>query len=122
MSAAAEDFRHAMSSAGLAYTGEIYSDGRLRRFKAEGDHAKNSWYVLYAGPPAAGAFGCWKRGLKESWCERNGSLSQAESQRVRQQRQEVDAKLKAEIAKRQKKAQQIATRIYERAHPVQSHA
>src|SRR6266481_5202514 len=96
MSAAAEDFRHAMSSAGLAYTGEIYTDGRLRRFKAEGDHAKNSWCVLYAGPPAAGAFGCWKRGLKQTWCERNGNLSLAESQQIRKRLEQAEATLKAE--------------------------
>jgi putative DNA primase/helicase len=118
---APEIFRAAMSAAGIDYTGEICCDGKLHRFKAEGDHQRNSWYVLYEGPPAAGAFGCWKRGLKEAWCERNGSLSHADSQRVRQQWQEADAKLKAEITARQKKARRTATWIYERGRPVQSH-
>src|SRR5207244_5947427 len=119
---APEVFRAAMSAAGIDYTGQIYADGKLHRFKAGDDHARNSWYVLNAGPPAAGAFGCWKRGLKESWCERNRSLSQAESQRARQQRQEADAKRKAEITARQKKARRIAKWIYERARPVETHA
>src|SRR5262245_32233056 len=115
---AVEAFRGAMAAAGIVWDGQIVADGKLHRFKAEGDHARNSWCVLYAGPPAAGAFGCWKRGLKQTWCERNSSLSHADSQRVRQQWQEADAKLKAETTARQKKARRIATWIYERARPV----
>src|SRR5215469_7391189 len=84
MTTATEAFRHAMHDSGLAYNGDIYRDGKLRRFKANDDHEKNSWYVLYPGPLAAGAFGCWKRGIKETWCERNGNLSQAERQHVRE--------------------------------------
>jgi len=59
-------FRAAMRAAGLDYTGPITADGKLHRFKAEGDSARNSWLVLHAGPPATGAFGCWKRGFKEN--------------------------------------------------------
>ena len=55
-----------MSNAGLFFTGEIYADGKLHRFKADGDHDKNAWYVFHPGPLAAGAFGCWKRGFKET--------------------------------------------------------
>jgi len=121
MSSASELLRAAMSVAGIEYGGEIRFDGKLRRFKAEGDLGRNSWYVLYEGPPAAGAFGCWKRGLRQTWCECNGSLSHADSQRVRQQWQEADAKLKTEITARHKKARRTATWIYERARPVQSH-
>jgi putative DNA primase/helicase len=83
-----ESFRAAMSTHGIEYSGELYFDGRLHRFKADGDNARNSWYVLYNGLIAAGAFGCWKRGIKEAWCERNGSLSLADSQRIRARWQE----------------------------------
>ena len=56
-----ESFRAALATAGLVFAGQIISDGRLHRFRAEGDREKNSWYLLHTGPPAAGAFGCWKR-------------------------------------------------------------
>jgi putative DNA primase/helicase len=118
---ALESFRAAMSAAGLDYSGEIYADGKLHRFKADDDRARNSWYVLHDGTPSAGMFGCWKRGIKEKWCERNGNLSQAELQRVRKQWDEAAAKLKGETITRQTKARRIATWIYERARPVRSH-
>src|SRR5436309_14959891 len=100
-----EAFRAAMCGAGITHGGEIIADGKLHRFKAEGDHERNSWYVLHAGPPAAGAFGCWKRCIKENWSERRTNFTQAESQRIRQQIQDAEAKGKRETAARQVKAQ-----------------
>src|SRR5438093_8893156 len=81
---ATDSFRAALRRAGLDYVGLLVADGRLRRFKATGDRERNSWFVLHAGPPSAGAFGCWRRGVKEVWCERNGELSQGEWNAVRQ--------------------------------------
>jgi len=122
MAAASEVFRLAMSAVGLAHTGEIYCDGKLHRFKADGDHACNSWYVLHAGPPAAGAFGCWKRGIKETWCERNGSLSQAERQDVHRRWRDAERERQRAETERRTKAQKTAAWIFERAKPAQSHA
>ncbi len=68
---AIDSFRAAMRRAGLDYSGPISADGQLHRFKAAGDHNKNSWFVLHAGPPMAGAFGCWRRNFKETWCEKS---------------------------------------------------
>lgn len=117
-----ESFRGAMQGAGLNYAGSISADGKIHRFKCVGDHHRNSWYVLYDGPLLAGAFGCWKRDFKETWHERNGDLSQVEWQRVRQQLKEAESKLKAETAKRQKKARQLAAWILARSKPVAMHA
>jgi putative DNA primase/helicase len=122
MSDALESFRATMSAAGIEYTGEICCDGRLHRFKAGDDRTRNSFYVLYEGPPVAGTFGCWKRGLKETWCEHNDGLSQADRHRVRDRWHEAKAKLNADITARQKKARRVATWIYGRARPVKSHA
>jgi putative DNA primase/helicase len=116
-----ESFRAAMSAHGIEYSGELCFDGKLHRFKANSHNARNSWYVLHDGPLAAGMYGCWKRGIKEKWCERVGGLSQAELQRARQQWQEADAKLKAEAAGRQKKARRIAAWILPRAKRVTTH-
>src|SRR5437762_6156829 len=121
MNSTSETFRAAMSAAGIEYTGQIHADGKLHRFKAGDDHARNSWYVLHAGPPAAGAFGCWKRDVKETWCDQSGSKSQAEWQQIRHKWREADVKLKNETAARQNKALRIANWIFARAKPVATH-
>src|SRR4051812_21860793 len=114
MSNAQEMFRVAMAAKGIEHSGHIYANGKLHRFKADGDDARNSWYVVHEGPPAAGVFGCWKRDVKEKWCERNGSLSQAELQRARQRWDEAESKLKTETAARQRKARKVAAWILNR--------
>ncbi|MCX7827386.1 MAG: hypothetical protein N2689_17790, partial [Verrucomicrobiae bacterium] len=62
-----EAFRDAMRRAGLDHGGVVIADGKLHRFRAGDDHRANSWYVLHADEPAAGAFGCWKRDIKGKW-------------------------------------------------------
>jgi putative DNA primase/helicase len=119
---ALESFRAVMHGTGLSYGGLLIPDGHLRRFKAEGDHGRNSWYVLHAGPPLAGAFGCWKRGITETWCEHNGSLSESEQQYARErwhaakrEREQVETELRT-------KAQKTAVWILERTKPATAHA
>jgi len=116
-----ENFRAALRAAGLDYGGPIVTDGRLHRFRAEGDHARNSWFVLHTGTPMAGAFGCWRRGFKETWCAGNGGLSQAEWQDVRRRWQDAERERERTEAGRREKARQTAAWILARAKPVQSH-
>jgi putative DNA primase/helicase len=74
-------FRQAMSNAGIEPLSEIIADGALHRFTVAGDRARsdNGWYVLHTDDPAAGAFGCWKRGISEIWCSKvYQSMTQAE--------------------------------------------
>jgi putative DNA primase/helicase len=119
---AGDDLRAAMRAAGLDYAGPIMADGRLRRFKTEGDHARNSWYVLHPGPPTAGAFGCWKRSIKETWCERKGSLSRAEWNEVRRRWQEAECERERAEKERRDKAWKTAAWILKRAKPLTIHA
>src|SRR4030095_12732258 len=117
MSDAIENFRVAMRAVGIEYAGPICSDGKLHRIKANGDHSKNSWYVLYPGSPVAGAYGCWKRDLKETGGERNGSLTESERNNVRHRWQEARAKVFAETVARQGKARKVAAWILNRSRP-----
>ena len=117
-----QDFRAAMHAARLDYLGPIAADGKLHRIKVEGDHERNSWYVLHDGSPAADAFGCWKRGLKETWCDCIRQLSQADWDRVREQWQETDRQREQADAERQEKARKTAQWILARAQPVTGHA
>ncbi len=107
----AEGLRAAMQRAGLDSTGLIVADGKLHRFKASGDRERNSWYVLHVGPPTAGAFGCWKRDIKEVWCESNRQRSEAEWREVRHRWQDADY----EQERRQSKAREVAVWILGRS-------
>jgi len=96
-------FRCAMERSGLPYDGSILADGKLHRFKARGDKTRNSWYVLHSGPVAAGCFGCWKRGGRETWRENlTRKLSDLEWRDVRDAWKR--AHLERELAKRQRQA------------------
>jgi len=117
-----DSLRTMMYRAGLDYTGPLVADGRLHRVKVEGDKSPDSWYVLHAGPPAAGAFGCWKRGFKEVWCERNGSLSQAERDEVRRDWQDAERDRLRVEKERRDKARKTAGWLFKRANPVRAHA
>lgn len=62
-------FKQAMQTAGIETDASILADGNLHRFHVAGDRSgsKNGWYVLHADDPAAGQFGCFKRGISETW-------------------------------------------------------
>jgi putative DNA primase/helicase len=117
-----ENFRAALQAAGLNYPGDIIADGELHRIKVTGDRQKNSWYVLHAGPPSAGAFGCWKRGINATWCDRSRNLSQEEWGTVRRRWQEAQRERERVEMERQAKARETATWILDHAKPVSSHA
>src|SRR5262245_52843877 len=113
-------FRAAMHAAGLGWDGPVAADGKLHRFKAEGDKERNSWYVLHTGPPAAGAFGCWRRGIKESWCDGNGQLSQVEWNRVREQWQQAERERQHSEQARHMRGRRVAAWIFNRSIPAQN--
>lgn len=106
-----------MLKAGLDYSGPLHADGRLHRMAASGDRKANSWYVIHVGPPTAGAFGCWKRGIKQTWWERNGELSQSEWDRIRERWHQADAERELTEKQRHTKARTIARWIISRSKP-----
>lgn len=63
------EFKHAMRNSRIEPPVHIIADNRIHRFNVAGDltQNKNGWYILHADQPAAGAFGCWKRGISEVW-------------------------------------------------------
>jgi putative DNA primase/helicase len=117
-----ERFLLVMRAAGLDFAGPIVADGQLHRFKAVGDHEKNSWYVLFGNSPVAGVFGCWKRGIKELWCDRTAKLSKAKLNEVRGRWQEAERERKRLEIDRHARAREIAAWIFKRAKPPTAHA
>jgi len=92
MSAPVDLFRQAMASSGLMYPGLLIPDGALHRFAVDGGNPrkKNCWYIFHDDDLPAGAFGCWQRGISETWCaksERQFTAAEREQyqQRIEQQ-------------------------------------
>ena len=89
-------FKDAIAAAGLAHQGVIIADGRLHRFKANGDRNPNGWYVLHPAGIPAGSFGHWNTDLSETWCAKGTEVLTAAERAERdrqwqQQRAERDA-------------------------------
>ena len=61
-------FAKNMQAHGLEPDDPIESDGQIHRFSSNDDpRDKAGWYVLHAGTPYWGAFGCHRGGLSEKW-------------------------------------------------------
>ncbi|HRZ07689.1 MAG TPA: toprim domain-containing protein [Candidatus Competibacteraceae bacterium] len=111
-------FRQAFQPTGLDYAGDIIADGHLHRIKANSDRNPNSWYVLHPDDPAAGSFGCWKRGISESWCAKS-TAELTETERAERDRkwQEAQAQRQAEERRRQEEAAAKAQTLLDAAQP-----
>ncbi|SDE21276.1 AAA family ATPase [Desulfuromonas thiophila] len=112
-----EAFRGAMAEYGLA-PDSIDPSGRLVRFDIDKRGDKAGWYVFFLGEVSAGAFGSWKSGDKQNWCQFGpGELTDAQAEeyrrtveRAKKQREEEEARLQAE-------ARVKAGEIWDRAEP-----
>lgn len=73
-------FRAAMAAAGLPPPDRIEADGRIHRFRVEGDKAgsKNGWYCLHLDGRPAGAFGSWRLGISSTWRADGQPMTSAE--------------------------------------------
>ena len=69
MNSAIDQFHSAIEAAGLPAPDVLHDDGRLHRF-GRGDSA---YYVLHSDGVPAGMFGCWREGLKSTWCAKTDS-------------------------------------------------
>jgi phage/plasmid primase-like uncharacterized protein len=117
------EFKTAMEQAGLSCVEPILADGKLHRFKANGDNEPNSWYVLYAGPLAAAAFGCWKRQINERWSSRNGhTLTREERAALNRTWREQQKLRDLEEAALHKQARQNAQALVVNCPKAQTHA
>ena len=112
------DFKAAMEAAGLLTKDPISPDGKLHRFRVEGDKAgsENGWYVLYDLP--GGAFGCWKRGVSETWCAKSDrELTQAQREQNRRRMIEAQKAREAEETERRWAAKDKALLLWKAAQP-----
>lgn len=114
-----DQFRDAMAGAGIPFSGNITPDaGKIIRFTVDGDRAKSmtGWYLLYTDGIAAGEFGCWKRGMKSTWCAVSpNEITPAERESIERRRVEATAARKALEAQVQGEAAEMAAIMWEAA-------
>lgn len=111
-------FREEMAAHGLRTDEQLTADGELHRFHVEGDprNTKNGFYVLFIDNLPAGEFGCWKRGIKATWC------AKPEQQRTREENEKFRERIeqsRAERAERERIKHETvaaeATRLWDNA-------
>lgn len=99
---------------------ELVADGRLHRYRIQGDKAgsQNGWYVLHEHPIPAGAFGSWKTGESHTWrSERAKPPTPQEREQLRRHMQAAQAAREAAQAAVQAQAREKAARLWDRAKP-----
>lgn len=111
-----EQFRDAIEASGLMPPDVIHDDGKLHRF----GRGLSGYYVLHSDGVAAGLFGCWREGLKSSWCAKPGSaMTPAERDQHKQRIKAAIEQRDADEATRQQcEADKAATRWGEASHQV----
>lgn len=106
------DLPSKLHAAGIPISGPVTADGKIHRYKTDGDHEANCWYVLHEnGELQAGAYGCWKRGINQKYCnkydeeltpeERKARSAATESSRKERlkQEQENQSEVRAKASK-----------------------
>lgn len=118
---AVREFSNALAAAGLAMVkAEIVADGRLHRYRVEGDKAgsENGWYVLHLDAQPFGVFGSWKTRQSETWTagDRN-QMSEADRRALHERMVAARAARDAEQAKIHSAARERAAKLWARAAP-----
>ena len=112
----------AMQATGLAPAKalDLVPDGKLRRYRVEGDKAgsTNGWYVLHSHPVTAGAFGSWKTGEAHTWREASSTPpTAAERAALRQRMQAMQQARAVEQAAVHLAARARAQKLWAMARP-----
>lgn len=108
-------FEAAMASYGITTKTKLQGDGRRHRFDVDGDPkgSRNGWYILHLDNRPAGAFGCWKRGVNETWKANGGpGLSDMELAQLRAEIERERVRREKQLAKEHQEAAELARRLW----------
>ena len=118
------DFIKMIKEAGLEPPNKILVDGRFHLFSTKGRPSdKPGWYILHDLPncAVAGAFGCWRTGVKQSWSSvKMSTLSKEKKPQVKKAIKDSIQKAERERKVLQEKASKEAESLWERAKPADS--
>lgn len=101
-----DQFTRAMRGRGLVSLDPIIADGRLHRFRVEGDKAgsRNGWFVLHADGLPAGMFGSYRADVREPWRADIGRSLTPEEEAAHKARSEAIRKARKDDEAEQRKA------------------
>lgn len=115
------EFLDAIRATGITPPERIEADGQLHRFPANGKkHDDAGWYVLFPDAVPAGAFGCWRSGLTQTW-RANGTQSPAEQAKQREKIERAQREAEASREARRAKAAERAKEMWSAAAPATTH-
>ncbi len=111
----------AMASSGLSFRGSAVMDGIIHRFSTDSREDETGWYVGFADPIPAGAYGDWRTGLKATWTGMSSSLSEMDREALRERLEKAKKESEEMRAKRAKLAAEQARKLWEDAKPCEDH-
>lgn len=114
----AQAFKDAMAELGVVFDGAPIMDGKLHRVDIIGRRkgTKHGWFVGYLDGIAAGAFGDYKAGLSETWCQKRPERMSDDERRALRERMEAARKEReAALARVQAEARDAAAAIWKAA-------
>lgn len=119
-----DQFRQAITNAGLTPPDTIIDDGAIHRFATGGRRGDESgWYSLHTEGIAAGAFGCWREGLQSTWCAKSDTaMTAAELDSHRTRIKAIQVQRDTDKAAAQQSAATDAARRIAAATPCTQHA
>ena len=125
MSAAADpvaEFQAAMATHGIVTKQKLIADGNLHRVHVEGDRkgSRNGFYVLHLDDHPAGAFGCYKRGVNETWKANGAALSDFDHAALMRKIEKDRRRREQEEARRHQSAAADAIRLWTSYDPAAS--
>ena len=123
MTTTIEQFREAITAAGLEAPDSINDDGVIHRFSTNGRKGdKSGWYMLHGDGTPAGSFGCWRAGLQSTWCAKSDSaMTSTERDAHKQRIKAMKAQRDADLVTTQQQASETAAQRWNTAMPCTEH-
>lgn len=118
-----DSLRSSMIAAGVSPPDEIQADGRIHRFSTNGRRGDTAgWYVVFCDDITAGAFGDYRIGITQNWCEKKSNEMTPEERRAfAQKMEEAKKKREQQIKDEQRKVAEVAQTIWDAAEPCETH-
>lgn len=112
-----------MAERGILVTEPVIADGRLHRVHVEGHKARsrNAWYLLHLDGRPAGAFGCFKAGVKFKWAGTASPMSREERASLMLALAQARAEKDAQQQLKHARAAERARHIWDRSRQCTSH-
>ena len=123
MSDPIELFSLDIAAAGLTPPPTIHADGKVHRFSSNGKRGDDSgYYSFHLDGIPAGMFGCWREGIKHTWCAKSDNdMTQAERGAHRQRVKAMQVQRETDTALRQHQASESAASLWAKSDPATDH-